>query len=307
MNGIVVVNKPEGLSSARALARVKRLLQVRKAGHTGTLDPLARGVLVCCLNQATRLAGFLLESPKTYEAVLTLGIETDTQDSTGRITTARDATTVSEEDLRCVVQRYEGAYHQTPPVYSALKHDGVPLYALVRRGRVIQKPARTVFIYGIRVLAVDLPRVRFEVCCSAGTYVRTLCADIGRDLGCGGHLSALTRLASGGFTLGDALTLEELEDQVRRGAVRQVVIPMARALPEIPAVIASPLVAERVRTGRPLTVEDLGMEKTPTARPAGQRALLKLVNAHGGLLAVLEQPPGSHTLDYRCVFLRPEG
>jgi len=306
MNGIVVVNKPEGLSSARAVTRVKRLLQARKAGHTGTLDPFARGVLVCCLNQATRLASFLLVGPKTYEGVLTLGVETDTQDATGRIIAARDATAVSEEDLLRAFQRYEGAYNQTPPVYSALKHGGVPLYALVRRGRAIQKPARSVFIYRIRVLAVERHRVRFEVRCSAGTYIRTLCADIGRDVGCGGHLSELTRLESGGFTLDDALTPEELEDRVRRGTASQAVIPMARALPEIPAVTADLSVLEKVRNGRPLAVEDLDLEKAPKARPADDSQLLKLINSQGELLAVLEHTPGSRTIAYRCVFARPE-
>ena len=306
MNGIVVVNKPAGLSSARAVARVKRLLQARKAGHTGTLDPFARGVLVCCLNQATRLAGFLLGSPKTYEGVLTLGVETDTQDATGRIISARDGTAVAEQDLLRIFQGYEGAYSQTPPVYSALKHGGVPLYALVRRGRAVQKPARPVFIYRIRVLAIERPRVRFEVRCSAGTYIRTLCADIGRDAGCGGHLSELTRLESGGFTLDDALTPEALEDRVRHGTASQAVIPMARALPEVPAVVADLPVREKVSTGRPLAVEDLDVEKAIPAWTADGGRLLKLIDPHGELLAVMEYVPGSSMLGYRCVFARPQ-
>jgi tRNA pseudouridine55 synthase len=305
MNGILVINKPEGLSSARTVARVKHLMQVRKAGHTGTLDPFARGVLVCCLNQATRLAGFLLESPKTYEGVLTLGVETDTQDATGRIIAAHDTTAVSEEDLLRVIQRYEGDYKQTPPVYSALKHDGVPLYALARRGRVVQKPARSVFIYRIRVLAVAPPRVRFEVRCSAGTYIRTLCSDIGRDVGCGGHLSELTRMESSGFTLNDALTLEELEDRVRRGLARRSVISMAQALPEVPAVIANRALLEKVCNGRPLAVEDLELEGLQTRRSADDARLLKLIDSHGELLAVLDYTQGSKTIGYRCVFARP--
>ena len=294
------------MSSARLVAFVKKALGVDKAGHAGTLDPFATGVMVCCVNQATKLARFFLGGSKSYEATLTLGVETDTQDATGRIIAARDATAVSEEDLLRAFQRYEGAYNQTPPVYSALKHGGVPLYALVRRGRAIQKPARSVVIYRIRVLAVEQPCVRFEVRCSAGTYIRTLCADIGRDVGCGGHLSELTRLESGGFTLDDALTPEELEDRVQRGTASQAVIPMARALPEIPAVTADLSVLEKVRNGRPLAVEDLDLEKAPKAKPADDSQLLKLINSQGELLAVLEHTPGSRTIAYRCVFARPE-
>jgi tRNA pseudouridine55 synthase len=306
VNGIVVVDKPKGLSSARTVAHVKRLLQARKAGHTGTLDPFAGGVLVCCLNQATRLAGFLQESSKTYEGVLTLGVETDTQDATGRILAVRDATTVCEEDLLCVFQRYEGEYNQTPPVYSALKHGGVPLYTHVRRGRAIQKPARPVFVYRLRMLTADWPRVRFEVRCSTGTYIRALCADIGREVGCGGHLSELTRLENGGFTLDDALTLEELEDRVRRGTAGQAVIPMSQALPEMPAVIAAPPVRAKVRTGRPLSPDDIDVEKALASKPPGDRQLLRLITSQGDLLAILEHVQASRTISYRCVFLRPE-
>lgn len=299
MNGMVVINKPAGVSSARVVAHVKRLLQVCKVGHTGTLDPFARGVLVCCLDQATRLARFLVERPKTYEGVLTLGVETDTQDATGRVTAERHGIRVAEADLRRILQRYEGAYHQAPPTYSALKHEGVPLYTLARRGRPVQKPAREVFIYQLRLLAAELPRVRFEVRCSAGTYIRTLCADIGRDLGCGGHLSELTRLESGGFTLDEALTLEDLEDLARRGAGSHAVIPMARALPAATEIPAGPLLLEKVRHGRALSPADLGLGATAEDGP-----LLKLIDPRGELLALLQRTPGTGAIEYCCVFAR---
>jgi tRNA pseudouridine55 synthase len=301
MNGIVVINKPAGLSSARVVARVKRLLQARKVGHTGTLDPFARGVLVCCLDQATRLARFLLESPKTYDGVLTLGVETDTQDATGRVIAERHGTAVAEKDLYRVLQRYAGAYRQAPPTYSALKHEGVPLYTLARRGQPVQKPAREVFIHHLRLVAVELPRVRFEVRCSAGTYIRTLCADIGRDLGCGGHLSELTRLESGGFTLDEALTLEDLEDLARSDAWRHAVIPMARALPALAEISAGPPLLEKVRHGRALSLADVGLEGAPED---GQ--LLKLIDPRGELLALLQRTPGTSAIQYCCVFARSE-
>jgi tRNA pseudouridine55 synthase len=307
MNGLVVINKPAGWSSARVVSRVKRLLRARKVGHTGTLDPFARGVLVCCIDQATRLARFLLEGPKTYEGVLTLGIETDTQDATGRVTAQRPWAGVTEEDLHRVLARYEGAYRQVPPTYSALKHEGVPLYTLARRGQPVQKPARDVFIHHLRRTAAELPRVRLEVRCSAGTYIRTLCADIGRDLGCGGHLSELTRLESGGFTLEEALTLEDLEERVRRGAWSEVVIPMARALPALPEITAAAPLLEKVRHGQALARADLGLEAAPNGGAAGGGQLLKLIDSRGELLALLEHAPGTGAIEYRCVFAGPEG
>jgi len=307
MNGILVINKPAGISSARVVSRVKRLLQARKVGHTGTLDPFARGVVVCCINQATRLAPFLVRSPKTYEGVLTLGIETDTQDATGNVIAQRDGSGISAAALLRVFQRYEGPYHQSPPAYSALKHEGVPLYILARRGQPVQKPAREVSIFRIRLLATEPPRVRFEVDCSAGTYIRTLCADIGRELGCGGHLSELIRLESGGFTLKEALTPEDLEDLARRGETRKAVIPMARALPDMAAITAGPPLLEKVRHGQPLTRAELGAEDPPDATPTQDGRLLKLIDSQGELVAVLKQRPGAEALEYCCVFVRPEG
>lgn len=306
MNGIVVINKPAGISSARLVTRVKGLLQAHKVGHTGTLDPFARGVVVCCINQATRLAPFLLRSPKTYEGVLTLGIDTDTQDATGQVIARRDGSGVSAEALQQVFQRYEGPYHQSPPAYSALKHEGVPLYVLARRGQPVQKPARTVSIFRIRLLAVQPPRVRFEVRCSAGTYIRTLCADIGRELGCGGHLSELIRLESGGFSLREALTPANLEDMARCGEAQKAVFPMARALPDMTEITAGPLLLEKVRYGRPLSRAELGATDIPEATPTEDGRLLKLIDSQGELVAVLRQPPGAEALEYCCVFARPE-
>lgn len=302
MNGIVVVDKPEGRSSARVLESVKRLLGADKAGHAGTLDPFAGGVLVCCLNQATRLARFLLHGDKTYEGVLRLGIETDTEDPTGTVVAQADWSAVAEASVHAAFRRYEGGYLQTPPVYSALKLDGVPLYALARRGCPQRKAARPVRIRRLRVLRVEMPEVRFEVRCSAGTYVRTLCADIGRELGCGGHLSRLTRTESCGFTRAQAVTLERLAEMAARGAAAEALIPMADALPEMPAVAADPELLARVRTGRTLTPADV--PSAGALPPGGQ---LKIVDPDGALAAVVEMRADRSELDYCCVFLRPGG
>ena len=302
MNGIVVVDKPEGRSSARVLEAVKRLLGAEKAGHAGTLDPFAGGVLVCCLNQATRLARFLLHGDKTYEGVLRLGVETDTEDPTGAVVRQAEWTAIPEAAVHAAFRRYEGDYLQTPPAYSALKQDGVPLYALARRGCPQRKAARPVRIRRLRVLRVEMPEVRFEVRCSAGTYVRTLCADIGRDLGCGGHLSRLTRTESCGFGLDRAVTLERLAELAARGAAGEALVPMAEALPEMPAVAAGPELLARVRTGRTLTPADV-----PTAEALPPGAHLKIVDPSGALAAVVEMRADRPELHYCCVFLRPGG
>jgi len=306
LNGILVVNKPAALSSAGVVARVKHLLQAGRVGHTGTLDPFARGVLVCCVNQATKLARFMLQGSKAYAAVMTLGVETDTQDVTGRVLARGDWTGVSEAAIAAAVRRFEGVLAQAPPVFSALKHEGVPLYVLARRGHPVQKPPREVQVHRIRVLAVALPEVRFEVRCSAGTYVRTLAADIGRELGCGAHLSELTRTESGGFSLAQALSLEEVEDLARRGTVRARLIPMARALAGWPEITADRRLLAYVRTGRRLTRRELSAPRDAGPAAAGD-GLLKVVDEHGDLAAVLVFKAGQEELEYACVFAPPAG
>ncbi len=201
MHGIFVIDKPENISSAAVVARLKKILGVRKAGHAGTLDPFATGVLVCCVNQATKLARFFLHSNKKYTAVLKLGVETDTQDLTGTVISRCEDINFDEKKIKSVFEKFKGAIEQVPPVYSALKHEGVPLYKLARQGKPVQKPPRPVFISCLNIIEINLPEISFEVSCSGGTYIRTLCADIGAELGCGGHLKELRRTESSGFPL----------------------------------------------------------------------------------------------------------
>ena len=297
MNGILIVDKPEGLSSAKAVARVKHLLKVARVGHTGTLDPFARGVLVCCLNQATRLAQFLLHDVKAYDAVMTLGVETDTQDPTGKVVGQGDWTAVTADRLERCLQGFAGTLAQAPPVFSALKHGGVPLYTLARRGEPVQKPPRTVHIDRLRLLEVRLPQVRLEVRCSAGTYVRSLCADIGRALGCGAHVSELTRTESGGFRIEQALSLAEVESLAQQGGICERLIPMARALPGRPSVTADPALLEKIRHGRPLVPADVALD----LQGFTEDALLKVVDERGDLVAVLRYTLAGRRLAYGCV------
>jgi tRNA pseudouridine55 synthase len=303
LSGIIVVDKPPNISSAKAVADVKRLLHARKVGHAGTLDPFAEGVLICCINNATRLARFLLAGNKTYDATLKLGIETDTQDMTGTVIAANPVIDWPEGTIESVVQKFEGQIEQQPPVFSALKHRGTPLYKLARMGTPVQKPARQVHISKIKILEIKLPLIRFEVSCSAGTYIRTLCADIGQQLGCGGHLQALKRTASSGFKIQQAITLRQLAERVKAGEGRRLVIHMADALADMPACIADAELIEKIRHGKHLKKSDLIINRS-SEKSINQDAHgnIKIVNDNNILLAVLNYEKNTDRISYACVF-----
>jgi len=296
-DGIIIVDKPENMSSARVVARIKAALGAKKVGHTGTLDPFATGLLVCCINRATRLARFFLEGDKTYEAMLHLGIETDTQDATGAVTSENRVADIEEERLVEVLQGFQGWINQVPPAYSALKHKGVPLYKLARKGTPVSKPARKVHISSLRILEIETPFIRFEVRCSAGTYVRTLSADIGNALGCGGHLKHLKRTRSSGFNLEDALLLSEIEQLAAHGGLAPHMVAMADALKGMPTKVADDALAAKVAHGIPLTDGDMDPGKM-----GRHESHTKIVSRRHGLLAVVQQKKGSKKYDYCCVF-----
>ncbi|MBI5588898.1 MAG: tRNA pseudouridine(55) synthase TruB [Deltaproteobacteria bacterium] len=298
LNGILVIDKPPGLSSARVVSIVKRLLQVPKVGHAGTLDPFATGVLIVCVNQATRLARFWLNSAKTYQAELCLGIETDTQDPTGIVISTCEAVDIPEDTLRAVTKSFVGTVNQAPPVYSALKHQGVPLYSLARKGKPFQKPARQIQIYRLELLEIALPLVRFEVSCSAGTYVRTLCADIGKILGCGGHLKNLRRTASSGYSITDAISLSELEELVRSGDVARHLTGMAEALPDMVSFQADKALTDKLKYGMMITTADV----PPSCLLPGEN-LVKIIDGNNRLLSILSHDPVQHGFTYCCSFM----
>lgn len=299
-NGIIVIDKPTGMSSARVAASVKRLLNVRKVGHAGTLDPFASGVLVCCLNRATKLVRFLLQATKGYHAVLKLGASTDTQDVTGKLTGGADVD-VSNRQLRSAFERFRGPIDQQPPVFSALKHRGKPLYQLARSGRPVQKPPRRVHVHELEICSVDLPFVAFRLRCSAGTYVRTICHDIGELLGCGAHLYSLRRTECSGFDLKQAVCLDELEEQTGSAGGSDHIISMADALPHMPEWTADADTAVKIRHGQPLTARDV-----PAAaqdKRSGQTGgYIKVVDRKRELISILRGSSGSHRLEYCCVF-----
>ena len=210
IDGVLLLNKPVGITSNTALQIAKRLYQAEKAGHTGTLDPFADGLLPLCFGEATKFSQYQLEADKRYRAVLQLGITTTTGDPEGEVLETR-AVEVTADQAMHVVAGFVGSIMQTPPMYSALKHQGKPLYEYARAGITIERPARPVAIRSIDILEFNGNTLIIDVTCSAGTYIRTLAEDIGHTLGCGAHLTRLTRLASGGFDLADAVTLAELE------------------------------------------------------------------------------------------------
>ena len=289
------------MSSAAVVRIVKKALQARKVGHAGTLDPFAEGVLICCINQATRLAGFLMHGTKKYVATLKLGQETDTQDQTGTVVSIADPVEYSRQAIQTACESFKGVIEQLPPVYSALKHHGVPLYKLARRGRPVQKPPRRVQIYDLDVKTIDLPYVCFEVSCSAGTYIRTLGADIGKKLGCGGHLVALKRTESSGFRLDRAIAVAKLNDPADNQWLVDQIIDMKDALPDVPDHYANERLAQKIRHGQRLGLSDFrNLNIAESELETGK--YLKIVDRDDDLVAIMEYTASSEQLKYVCVF-----
>lgn len=229
LDGVLLLDKPEGLSSNHALQRARRALDARKAGHTGTLDPFATGLLVCCLGRATKICGVMLDADKCYEATLRFGEETDSGDLTGNVTASAPEgfAGVTREALLEALEEFRGEIEQVPPMYSALKRDGKPLYKYAREGIELDRPPRRVTIHELELLDFEPMQARLRVHCSKGTYIRTLAQDIGRRLDCGAHLVALRRTKVGPFDIADAIGLETLQAM---DAPQQVLTPL-NALP----------------------------------------------------------------------------
>lgn len=213
LNGIIVIDKPQGLSSNQALQRIKRLFNAQKAGHTGSLDPMATGVLPICFGQATRISQYLLDADKAYRATIQLGISTDSGDVEGNIIEQHEAPMLTLENIHKALNQFRGEISQIPPMYSALKHQGKPLYELARQGIEIERQARNITIYALELIEYNPVKhtIELNVRCSKGTYIRTLGMDIAKALDCAGHLIQLTRTACGLLTTNDALSLETLQ------------------------------------------------------------------------------------------------
>jgi tRNA pseudouridine55 synthase len=299
MHGFLALDKPEGISSHAVVQAVRRACKTRRVGHAGTLDPLATGVLLVGVGHATRLIEFLTAQNKSYRATMRLGMITDSQDITGEVRETRTVPELSTAQIQSACAMFKGEIEQVPPMFSALKRNGVPLYRLARKGEEVERQKRRVDITSIHVVGREGNDIVLEVDCSKGTYIRTLCHDIGLELGCGACMSALRRTASGMFTEDNLVSIEDL----RRGDRR--LIPVMKALAHLPQVELLPSGRERLRDGIPPTVDQV------CPFPAAIRDADNILLSHEGQLIGVASPDFHHQDEQRGDFkLRkvfPEG
>jgi tRNA pseudouridine55 synthase len=308
MKGVVIVDKPAGITSHDAVDRVRKLLGERKAGHTGTLDPMATGVLAVCVGEATKIASFLAGDDKVYEATMRLGVRTDTLDMTGQVL-AEQQPRATDADVKAVLAAFAGTITQVPPQYSAVKVRGKALYKWARKGIRVEAPAREVEIREILLQGIELPRVRFSVTCSKGTYIRTLCADMGDRLGCGAALEQLRRTRSGIFREEDAVRLDGDSDDGIRAKLEQGLIPMNRALPGLRDIVIPPLLEQKLVKGHQPDCEGLAALQIPSLAAAD---VVKFISGEGRLVALARMlvsageipslPPGAQAARILRVF-----
>lgn len=232
MEGVLLVDKPRGLTSHDVVYRLRRKLQMKKIGHAGTLDPMATGVLVMLIGKATRISQYLMSVDKAYEGEATLGVVTDSQDAEGEVRETRPVPALTEAQVREVMKTFLGDQYQTPPMHSAIKIGGVPLYKLARKGEEVEREPRFIRVAAFDLLSFALPKLTFDLRCTKGTYVRTIAYDLGQKLGCGAHLSALRRTASGKFTIAQCLPLDEIE-QLSLPEIGRRLIPVHEAAPSV--------------------------------------------------------------------------
>ena len=285
-DGVLVVDKPAGFTSHDVVQKVKRKLKAAKVGHSGTLDPFATGVLVLLINGATKLAPFLADHEKTYVFTVSFGVETDTQDSTGKVVARLPCEPLQEKEIRAACEAFIGKIEQTVPRYSAVRVGGQRLYQLARRGVEVTPPNRQVEIKDLSFCELRWPEATFEVTCSKGTYVRSLGVDLARHLNCNGHVSQLRRLASGGFNLRQAVTLEQLEESMERGELHQLLITSVQALDCYSELRVSHLDAKRIRQGSTLdSIQFLDPGPSP-GWPAGP---YKILDPDNNLVAMVSK------------------
>ena len=256
MDGVLNIRKEKGFTSFDVVAKLRGILHMKKIGHTGTLDPEAEGVLPVVLGKATKLVDLLTDKQKTYEALMHLGLETDTQDMTGTVLCEKTVE-VSEEEVEAVIRGFVGEYKQIPPMYSALKVDGKKLYELAREGKTVERKARTVHFYEIDIKEINLPYVRFSVTCSKGTYIRTLCHDIGQKLGCGACMEKLTRTKVSRFEIKDSLTLAQIEVLKKEDRLSEILVPIDQMFANYPSIIVSGEAARLAYNGNGIKDRDV--------------------------------------------------
>jgi tRNA pseudouridine55 synthase len=278
-SGLLLIDKPEGPTSAQVVHRVKVLLGAKKVGHLGTLDPFASGLLLLGINEGTKVADIFLSAPKSYRGTMVLGVETDSQDATGTIVQVRSVPAIGKIELRDLEQQFSGDLRQVPPMFSALKREGVPLYRLARQGKEVPREPRSIRIEKLRLSKLEKDTIEIEVTCSRGTYVRTLAADMGKSLGCGAHLKSLRRIACGHLTIDQAVTLDGLERLDPTMAAP--LLSLEKALDHLRAITWETQLLSRLRLGQQEILSHLD-------KPVGGEKLARILDPRGGLVALVE-------------------
>jgi len=295
MDIIVNLNKPKDITSQDGVTKVKKILRAKKAGHSGTLDPMATGVLLVCVNKATKLASFFSSLDKEYKAVMKLGTSTDTQDAYGKVTEICDDISVDREQVVSILQSYSGMTLQEPPMYSALKYKGKPLYKLARKGIEIERKPREINISMIELLDFNLPYVTFRARCSKGTYIRTLCHDMGKKLGTGAHLYELERTAIGDFHISNSLSLDEINAMGEGKSGGKGIYSMSDALSWLPELTVDNSISRVISHGNPINVNDISDElKTAEA--------IKVKSQENKLLSIGRYVPEKNIIKMDIVF-----
>ena len=285
MNKVVNLYKPQGPSSFNMVQSVKNIIGAKKAGHIGTLDPMAEGVLPICVGKSTKIIQFLSPLPKVYTAEMVLGTSTDTQDATGKVTqTGGNPENITEAEIRSVFEEFLGRQNQIPPMFSAKKKQGIPLYKLARSGITIERKPVPIHIYSLDFLGKEGNRVRFVVQCSAGTYIRTLCYDAGQKLGCEAHMGHLVRNQVGNFDQKESLTLEALEAAVADGSLSSKLIPVEKALNFLPEIRVKESFVKSIANG--IAPSKSSLETIPNRFQPGMNLRVSHIDSH--LLAIAE-------------------
>lgn len=295
-DGVLNVRKEAGWTSHDVVARIRGKLRGMKLGHAGTLDPAATGVLPLLVGRGTRIAEYLLEWDKTYLAGLRLGETTDTQDATGTVLSRSPVESLTDARIREVVAGFEGRIQQLPPMYSAVKVGGVPLYKAARAGREVSRQAREVTVFRLDIVDIQIPNVTLRVACSKGTYIRTLCADIGEKLGVGGHMATLVRERVGPLTVDQALTVDEVESRLEQGALAASMLTLDEALVGLPVCTVGAGTAGRVLHGMPVPCSEvLAWHGLPSRLVEGEARPIRIKDDAGRLLAIGTMPIGMDT------------
>ncbi len=293
--GILNVDKPHGMTSHDVVDAIRRMAGQRKVGHAGTLDPMATGVLLVCLGQATRVAEYLMAGRKRYRATIVLGTATDTYDADGEVVSSGGPTDFSSEEIEAALLGFVGCIEQVPPMYSAVKHGGQPLHKLARQGKTVERKARAVEIDEIVLLDWNSPSLTAEIVCSPGTYIRSLAHDLGQRLGSGAYLAVLVRLSSGRFKLDEAVSLERLEEAFQYGQEEEYLVPLDEALVDWPAVIVGADDASRIARGQAIRGD-------PPVTGSNGPVMYRAYGPDGNFLALVAYHPATEQWQPKKVF-----